>query len=159
VFKRGKIVKFKPYIYVIKMLHIHDENLLFLVLYGFLENLILLQRTKFFPPHLETSAHGTRETGEKRERGLSSTTRNARAPHMNQSPLAATRAREVQIFLQLLDVSTIPYCTLRLEIGLIRDKYVAVLTFQCSINGSPLGTVNCIQETMMCKMFINNRTS
>ena len=39
---------------------------------------------------------------------------------MNQSLTAATGAREDQIFLQLLDCSTIPYCKLRPEIQLIR---------------------------------------
>jgi len=35
ILKLGKIVKFKTYVYPIKMLHIHDDNLLFVVLYGF----------------------------------------------------------------------------------------------------------------------------
>jgi len=44
------------------------------------------------------------------------------ATHMNQSPQEATRAGDHQIFLQLQDGSTIPYCTLRPEIGLIRQE-------------------------------------
>ena len=43
---------------------------------------------------------------------------------MNQSPQEATRAGEHQIFLQLQDgsISSIPYCTLLPEIGLIRQE-------------------------------------
>ena len=65
-------------------------------------------------PHTE---HGTRErTGRE---AIPAEHRNARVPHMNQSLAAATGARQDQIFLQLLDGSTIPYCTLRPEIRLI----------------------------------------
>ena len=77
-------------------------------------------------PHME---HGTRDrTG---RQAIPPEHRNAKATHMIQSPPEATGARQDQsppeatgarqnhIFLQLLDGSTIPYCTPRPEIRLI----------------------------------------
>ena len=91
------------------------------VISRFVRILLLLQEPDFSRdswfsklPHTE---HGTRErTGRE---AIPAEHRNARAPHMNQSLAAATGARQDQIFLQLLDGSTIPYCTLRPEIRLI----------------------------------------
>jgi len=127
------------------MLHIHDDNLLFLVLYGFLENFFLLHDLNFCRntskrPHTE---HGTRER--KGREDFPAQHRNARAPHMNQSPPAATGAREVQIFLQLLDGSTIPYCTLRPEIWLIREEIcrrtnISVFNQRLTLGGRELHT-------------------
>jgi len=73
---------------------------------------------------LETAAHGTRER--KGREDFPAQHRYARAPHMNQSPPAATGTREVKIFLELLNGSTIPYCTLRPKIQLIREEKVSL---------------------------------
>ena len=64
---------------------------------------------------------------------------------MNQSPPEATGAGEHQTFLQLQDGSTIPYCTLRPEIGLIRQEIcrrtnIAVFNQRLTLAGRELHT-------------------
>jgi len=98
------------------MLHIHDGCRLFLVLYGFYENIFLLHELDSTPRNDTWTEPRATRAGERSSR------QQRDATHMNQSPQEATRAREYQIFLQLQDGSTIPYCTLRPAIGLILQE-------------------------------------
>jgi len=83
--KWGKIVEFKPYIYAIKMLHMHDDDLLFLV----------TARTRFFPQLmvLETAAHGTRDKGENRQRGHSCRTQKRQSPSYESESCSGHRSQ------------------------------------------------------------------
>ena len=95
--------------------------------------------------------------------GESSSRQQRDATHMNQSPQEATRAGEHQIFLQLQDdgsISTIPYCTLLLEIGLIRQEIcrrtnIAVFNQRLTLAGRELHTGDNIRQTAPLSLDFN----
>jgi len=149
------VVVISRFVRILLLLQLPDcSRVPFLVLYGFYENVFLLHELDSTPRNdtrTEPRATGAGESSSRQQRD---------ATHINQSPQEAARAGEYQIFLQLQDGS-IPYCTLRPEIGLIRQEIcrrtnIAVFNQRFTLAGRELHTGDNIRQTAPLSLDFND---